>query len=378
MPFFRVFVTVLLLFTSANFGFAADSDLEAPQQKTWRVAYVEGGPFSDYQRILQGIALGLQNLGLIENGGIPLPEDSEEAASMWAWLARNAGGDRLEFVPDAFYSADWDSRQREDRARDLQKRVREKGDIDLILAFGTWAGQDFAKADLSIPVVVTSVTNAVESGIITSVEDSGKDNLIASIEPDRYRQQVRLFHHIFQFKKLGIAYENTPSGESSIALGDIERAAQELGIELIRCHDYFDVADAELASARLKVCHEKLVGQGVDAVYLTLNIGLKPGSMSDVLSPLSRNHIPTFSQTGQIDVENGALLSISQANMQEEGVFTARQIAAIVEGGKPRSLNQRFESAVSLALNLRMATLIGWNPPLEILAAVDEFYLDMR
>ena len=29
-------------------------------------------------------------------------------------------------------------------------------------------------------------------------------------------------------------------------------------------------------------------------------------------------------------------------------------------------------------MNLRMATLIGWNPPLEILAAVDEFYQEMR
>lgn len=28
--------------------------------------------------------------------------------------------------------------------------------------------------------------------------------------------------------------------------------------------------------------------------------------------------------------------------------------------------------------NLRMATLIGWNPPLEILAAVDELYQEIK
>ena len=53
-------------------------------------------------------------------------------------------------------------------------------------------------------------------------------------------------------------------------------------------------------------------------------------------------------------------------------------MAAIIRGAKPRDLSQIFESSVSLAMNLRMATLIGWNPPLEILAAVDEFYQEMR
>src|SRR5699024_6759606 len=113
-----------------------------------------------------------------------------------------------EFADDGFYSANWDSEQREEVTGELLRRIQEKGDIDMILAFGTWAGQDFASAELNIPVVVTSVTNAVESGIIPSVEDSGKDNLVASIEPERYKQQVILFHNIFNFKKLGIAYED--------------------------------------------------------------------------------------------------------------------------------------------------------------------------
>ena len=80
-------------------------------ERPWRVAYVEGGPFSDYQRILRGIALGLQRLGFIENGNVAIPEDSEDAAPMWAWLSRHAGGRKLEFADDGFYSANWDSEQ---------------------------------------------------------------------------------------------------------------------------------------------------------------------------------------------------------------------------------------------------------------------------
>ena len=369
---------VFFLLLSVLYAIPALGGTVEKGERPWRVAYVEGGPFSDYQRILRGIALGLQRLGFIENGNVTIPEDSEDAAPMWAWLSRHAGGRKLEFADDGFYSANWDSEQREEVTGELLRRIQEKGDIDMILAFGTWAGQDFASAELDIPVVVTSVTNAVESGSIPSVEDSGKDNLVASIEPERYKQQVILFHNIFNFKKLGIAYEDTPSGRSSIALGEIEKAANELNIDLVRCTDIFDITDTKLAASRLKVCHEQLVQQGADAVYLTLNIGLQPDTTADVLSPLAKAFLPTFSQTGQVDVEHGALLSISQVNTEEEGVFTAQQMAAIMEGTSPGDLSQKYEGAVSLALNLRMATLIGWNPPLEILAAVDEFYQEMK
>ena len=360
-------------------GYAARAySAETAPPKVWRIAYVEGGPFVDYQKILRGVAAGLQRMGLIENGSVPLPEKSEDVSAMWEWLARNAGGTAVRFLPDGFYSADWDTGTRETNRTALLERIRERKDVDMLLAFGTWGGQDFADADIDIPVIVASVTNAVEAGIIPSVEDSGRDNLTAPIEPDRFKHQVMLFHDIFRFKKLGIAYEDTPSGRGSIALNEIESAARELNVELLRCNDTFDVDDPALAATRLKACHARLAEQGADAVYLTYNRGMQPDTIADVLTPLAEAHIPTFSQTGESDVEHGALLSISQTNTEEEGVFNAELMAAIIRGAKPRDLSQIFESSVSLAMNLRMATLIGWNPPLEILAAVDEFYQEMR
>ena len=385
----RVLTAILFLFpvgcwSLAPCGFvdgamAAVSSLGASApQKVWRVAYIEGGPFVDYQKVLRGVALGLQRMGLIRNGAVPLPENSESVSGMWEWLAHNAGGTKVRFLTDAFYSADWDAETRAANREALLKRIREKNDIDLVLAFGTWGGQDLADADVDVPVIVASVTNAVEAGIIPSAEDSGRDNLAAPIEPDRFKHQVMLFHDIFKFKKLGIAYEDTPSGRGSIALSEIESAAQELGVELLRCNDTFDVEDPALAADRLKACHARLAKQGADAVYLTYNRGMQPDTIADVLAPLAKAHVPTFSQTGESDVAHGALLSISQANTEEEGVFNAELMDAIIRGAKPRDLSQIFESSVSLAMNLRMATLIGWNPPLEILAAVDEFYQEMR
>ena len=53
-------------------------------------------------------------------------------------------------------------------------------------------------------------------------------------------------------------------------------------------------------------------------------------------------------------------------------------MAKVINGEKPRNVNQIFEPALGLAINLKMAMLIGWNPPLEILAAVDEIYQQIQ
>lgn len=373
--FLSLLIPILLFLLAPTDAYPASCPPDVP--KIWRTAYVEAGPFTDYQQVLRGLALGLQRLGLVENGNVPLPQQSEEAADMWAWLARNAGGSSIRFLEDGFYSAGWDAATARAQRESLLDRIRRKKDVDLLLVFGTSAGQGLAAADMDVPAVMLSVTNAVEAGIIASVEDSGKDNIVAPIEPDRFKRQVMLFHDIFRFKKLGIAYEDTPAGRGSIALGEIESAVREVDVELVRCNDVFDIDDTLSAVQRLQACHARLAEQGVDAVYLTYNRGMQLDRLAEVLSPLSARRIPTFSQTGASEVAHGALLSISQVNLEEEGMFGAEIVAEILKGALPRSLSPVFESPVSLALNLRMATLVGWNPPLEILAAVDEFHQDM-
>jgi hypothetical protein len=157
-------------------------------------------------------------------------------------------------------------------------------------------------------------------------------------------------------------------------LGKIEKEAARLGVELLRCTNEFDIDDVNLASERLLACHEQLVSAGAEAVYLTYNLGMLPEKIPELIAPMAKAHIPTFAQAGSNEVARGALMSIARSNLQDEGRFIAEAFSAIVDGAKPRSLQQCFSGITSLSLNLRMAALIGWNPPLEILVAVDEIY----
>ena len=98
-----------------------------------------------------------------------------------------------------------------------------------MLAFGTWAGLDLANNLHKTDTMVISASNAILSGIIKSVGDSGYDHVHAWIDPDKTKRQLRLLHKIIGFKRLGLAYENNKIGKS---YAELDEMAKEMGSTL--------------------------------------------------------------------------------------------------------------------------------------------------
>ena len=343
--------------------------------KPFRLIYVDSGPYKEYRQIIKGLALGLKKHGLIDNCLLPMANDMESLEGMWAWLSVNAGGDKIEFLADGFYTANHSHERWAEILEEIMKRIRERKDVDGILSLGSWASKDIAKLDTDVPVIVCGVTNAVEAEIVPSINDSGKDSLVAIVFPNRIKNQVEIFHRVFNFKKMGIAYDDSDAGRNSIGLKEIEQATHDLNIELVRCTNTFSIEDVNLAAERLAQCHKQLVQENVDAVYLTYNVALTKETMPKVLKPLLDAKLPTFSQQGKNDVRNGALMSVSDGSSDRlEGVICANLLSKIIDGVMPRKLKQSFNPQLKLYLNLHNACIIGWNPSLEVLVIVDNFY----
>ena len=360
----------VLLLSAACFSLLCASASAA--EKVWRAIYVEGGPFINYQHTLAHTARGLEKLGLISNAQVAIPQENESSRQMWEWLSDNACG-RIRFMRDGHYSAEWDSEARPLLKEAIVERIRTRRDVDLVICMGTWAGLDMSAEDLGVPVFSMSVTDAVDAGIVASVEDSGKDNVHAQLEPGRFRRQLSMFHEIFKFKRLGVPFEDSPEGRQTCAMSEIEATARELGIELVTASAPLDIPNEAEAFKNLKGCVDRLLEKKVDALYLTYTstpMHRIPGLMQAV----SDAGIPSFAQAGPQLVEYGVLMSLAQASFADIGDFEAEAIAAVVEGKKPREVNQVFEPELGLAINLKTAVAVGWNPPLEILAAVDEIY----
>jgi ABC-type uncharacterized transport system substrate-binding protein len=373
-----MFPTVFFLICSNLTAYEKDKFSTSPvlnNGKKWRIAYYEGGQFDNYHDYFLATLNGLMDLGWIEKTDIP--DHNKNAKALWDWASKNAKSDYIEFPNDGFYSADWVNQVRETLKENLIARLNEKKDIDLVLAMGSWAGRDLANDRHSTPTYILSTSDAINTGIIKSAEDSGYDHINARIDPLRYERQVRLFHDIIGFKSLGVAYEDSVYGKNYAALDHIEKVAQERGFDVVKCFTQSDIPDQDKADESVLKCYEDLARK-VDAIYVTVQRGVNPKTIPQLVRIANENRIPTFSQADSKGVKSGFLLSISRGGFKPVGLFQAATIAKIFNGAKPRQLNQVYEEARRIAINLKTAGIVGVYLHSDVLAAADEIYRDIE
>ena len=344
----------------------------------WRVVFYEGGPHANYYHYLEATVLGLMKLGWIEKSELDeIQSKKKDTQRLWNWLVNRAKSDYIEFVRDGYYSANWDDNLRLENKDRLLRRLKNKGDINLAIAMGTWAGLDLANTKHAVPTIVMSTSDPVEAGIIKSPEDSGYDHVHARVDPYRYERQLRIFHDIIKFKKLGIAFEDSIYGRSYSAIDIVEKVAADIGFEVVTCHTKSDISDIEIASESVIRCFDEL-SRKVDAIYVTIQGGVNTESIPKLVEIANRNRIPTFSQLGSKEVQQGFLFSISQPSFKPAGLFLSATIAQIFNGAKPRQLRQLFEESPSIAINLKTAEIVGLYLYADILAAADTIYRDIK
>ena len=341
--------------------------------KKWRIGYVEGGPYSNYQAILKSMIEDLMNSGWIEPAAIPECQDEVETLTLWNFLSTKIQSDYLEFPSDAYWSNKWSDTEREKFKKNIITRLNSSKDIDLMLAFGTWAGQDLANNQHNTSTMVLSSSNAVRSGIIKSVEDSGFDHIHAFIDPKRSERQIRLFHEITGFKRLGLTYEGNAEGRSYAAVDDVLKLSKELNFQVIDCILPTENTGVIQDEINLVHCYEQLAPK-IDAIFMTDDGGLTKNNITKLLSPLFMNKVPMFAQTRFDLVKNGILMSACRADFKADAQFYTRTLAKILNGVKPGDLPQEFESPFEIVVNLETARTIGFRFPLDILAGADEIH----
>ena len=115
-----------------------------------------------------------------------------------------------------------------------------------------------------------------------------------------------------------------------------------------------------------------------DAIYVTVHGGVSARSIPALVDIANLNRTPTFSQSGSGEVKFGILASLSQAGFKYVGQFHAFTFAKVFNGAKPRELDQVFEEPKKIAINLKTAVAIGYDPPVDVLGAADEIFEDIE
>lgn len=356
-------------------GAGDSADPTAPRTNNgqkFRIAYCETEPFVNYAGTLYGLAKGLERLGWISDlQGLDYVEGQSDTKEMWNWLSTHDVSPYLEFVGDAHYTLSL----LDDNAGDsITRRLNEQKDIDLMIVMGTKAGTTIANDQHSVPVTVFSTSNAFRSGIVKSIETSGRERVWAHMDTELYKRQMEVFHDVFKFKKMGMVHEESEVGRIYAAVDDAEKLAGERGFELLTrpIREPVDTSDRERYYRDLLAIHQELAEQ-VDAYYLTM-APIEPSQLPELLQPFYDKKIPVFSQLGSEEVAGGALMSVARADFEGIGGFGAETIVRILNGEQMQNLPQQFQNTPHIALNLDIARMIGYRPSFEILLVADEIY----
>lgn len=369
----KEFFIALGVFSLIGSAAASEDAKNCPLGKTYKVAVAEGGSYIDFQRVFRHMVRALQSQNIINGELLPLDYLFDEGDN-YQKLAQISKGGCIEFVADGLYNANWQNSEREKIRHDLTHRILNKDDIDMLWAFGTNAGIDFAKGNLDIPVLVITPSDPEAAGIISKGEFSNRKNVHVQKEIDRYSSELHMFKNIFNFKTLGTLIDDEEENQKAQAFDVIRNFAEENNIELKVCKGDITTKDSDTAHQEYSRCILELSQANVDAVYLTVSTGADLKGFFKQIKPLIENRIPTFSQSGIYEVKQGSLMALSEDDMVESGQFEADVVMQILNGKKPEEISQYYNAPLTLAINLKTASLLDWKPPFEILVAVDTVF----
>ena len=339
----------------------------------WRIAYYEGGEYIDYASNLRAIATALEAMDWIEPINIPDFDNEEDTSKIWQYLARNVTSEYISFAADAFYSAGWDEAARDSISGSIINRLNTAADIDLLIAMGTWAGQDMVNDLHSTATLALSSSDPVAAGIIDTYRSSGYEHVLVEVDPERYRRQIRLFHEIVGFERLGVVSEDSNDGRIYSNLADLEYVAKEKNFTIVECHTDDYPNDEERSHQGVVGCYSALAPQ-IDALWIGAHNGEDPQHMPESLDAMFENNIPTYASVGPSAVKRGVLLSIQYTDSDAAGLWYVGVMARIFHGETPGSINQVFEMPGQISINLETARRINFQIPEGVLAIADEVY----
>ncbi len=342
--------------------------------KKWTLGYYDAGQFIDYNKSLYSILKGFMKLGWMEEGEPPLPKENN-GREIWNWASVNSKSQYLLFPIDAYYTSNWNSKERKINVSSLIKRIKDKKDIDALLVSGTQAGKDFSTNEINIPTFVFSVSDPIPSGLIKDKDDRPFKHVHITVNPNRYYNQVLTFFEFTNFKKLGVIFENSNNGKSYSGIQVIKDIAAEKGFRVIECNSLdedFTDKQSERDESVVK-CINNLTGK-IDALYLTQQGGVNSNTIPIIVKWALQNKIKTFSQAGSDEVKQGILMGSAGSSFKYVGEFESKNIIEVLKGEPIDHISQVFIDPILISLNTNTAKVIGFIPSFNLMSVVEEIF----
>jgi len=228
--------------------------------------------------------------------------------------------------------------------------------VDLIFANSTPSAQAVKGATSDIPIIFTSVTDAVGSELIDSMEAPG-GNVTGTVDlhPDTIANTVAFLKDDLGAKKVGTVY-NTGEQNSVAQIEQVKGLLEEAGIELVEA--------AVSTSAEVKQATESLIGK-VDSLYIITD-NTVVSALESVIDVANANKLPLM--VGELDsVERGGLAAYG-FEYYDIGYEAGEMAVKILNGeATPSEIPAAYPANLKLLINKSTADNLGleiqdsWN-----------------
>ena len=234
--------------------------------------------------------------------------------------------------------------------------------IDLLVTTGTPAALAARRATQTLPIVVTSVSNPVASGLVASLgRPGGNVTGLANQLEEAVVKQVELLHELLPAARRFAIVLNDANPTHAGWWPAMQQACAAMGLVALRV-----TANAPAQIAGLREQLTQLRAQAVlvagDAMFV--------GERHRLHEQLQATRLPVAYQFRQ-HVEAGGLMSHG-LDIVAMLHYCAKYVDKILRGAKPADLPVEQPTQFRLTINLRAAQAIGLTVPPSLLLRADE------
>ncbi|MFS0645428.1 ABC transporter substrate-binding protein [Siminovitchia sp. 179-K 8D1 HS] len=221
--------------------------------------------------------------------------------------------------------------------------------VDLIFANATPSAQSVASATKDIPIVFTSVTDAVGAELVESMEKPG-GNVTGTIDthPDAIPNSVKFLSEELGAKKVGMVY-NAGEQNSVAQINTVKDTIKKEKLDL-------NIVEAPVStSAEVKQATESLIGK-VDSIYIITD-NTVVSALESVISVANDNKLPLM--VGELDSLKKGGFAAYGFEYYDIGYEAGEMAVKILKGeAKPAEMPVQAPQNLMLMVNKKTADTI--------------------
>jgi putative ABC transport system substrate-binding protein len=234
--------------------------------------------------------------------------------------------------------------------------------VDLIFANATPSATAALNATKDIPIIFTSVTDPVGSGLVKAFDKPGK-NITGTTDnhPEATKKTINFITDEVKAKNIGVIY-NSGEQNSEVQVKEVKKLVEEKGAKLV------EVSVAN--TSEVKQAAESLVGR-VDAIYIPTDNTVVT-ALDSVIAVANNKRIPLF--VGELDSMKKGAVAASGFSYFDLGYQSGLMAVDILTGKKKASeIPVELPSSLKLVINKAAAKSQGLKVK-EEWSKLGEFY----